>query len=299
MADIHAPSRSKPRHPPAPPKSVGPEALTQELVAELATNYVHTTGEEVIAGAKTFTDAFTIDQTPNPSGHFAMSVSTAEDTALPAAAEARNVVFEFSNQRTWLQGAGPLAQQREFAVMRPTYAAAAAPNLVITKAATFYIEGAPVQGANMTLTNKYALWVASGITQLDGALVLGSTLTLGGEVAGGGADISNVGILTVQVVRGYADSLYLRPAATGGTVGIQKADGITFAFKSDATGTAVNGANTVARQDALPALTPTVVGDFALPLAPTAAEVTARLNLAEARLNAITLYLSNFGISLP
>jgi hypothetical protein len=49
---------------------------------------------------------------------------------------------------------------------KPTYAAGAGKTL--TNTATVQIEGAPVAGTNMTLTNAYALWVQAGLSQFDG-----------------------------------------------------------------------------------------------------------------------------------
>lgn len=43
----------------------------------------------------------------------------------------------------------------------------------ITDAATLYISGAPIQGANATLTNPYALWIDDGASRFDGNVGIG------------------------------------------------------------------------------------------------------------------------------
>ncbi len=43
----------------------------------------------------------------------------------------------------------------------------------VTDTTTFYIAGAPITGADITLTNSYALWVDAGTTRLDGNVGIG------------------------------------------------------------------------------------------------------------------------------
>jgi len=74
-----------------------------------------------------------------------------------------------------------------------------------------------------------------------------NTCTLSSSLVCGSNDITGVGILTVQVIHGMATDLLLRPAPTGGEVGIQKADGVTYAIQSNATGLGFFGATPVAR----------------------------------------------------
>lgn len=49
-------------------------------------------------------------------------------------------------------------------------------SVTTTNVANVYIEAAPIQGTNQTITNSYALWVDSGTTRLDGNTLIG-TLT--------------------------------------------------------------------------------------------------------------------------
>ena len=66
-------------------------------------------------------------------------------------------------------------------IRRPTLAATNA-SVTTTRAATFYIENAPLAGTNQTLTNPYAILVDDGKVQLDGALQVEGTTTLNGSI---------------------------------------------------------------------------------------------------------------------
>ncbi len=69
------------------------------------------------------------------------------------------------------------SHQTSIYIGAPTLAASNT-NVTTTTSSTFYINGAPIAGTNMTITNKYAMYVASGATYLGGALcVNGSTDT--------------------------------------------------------------------------------------------------------------------------
>lgn len=170
--------------------------------------------------------------------HSAMYVEGAANTGVTASTEVSDVVFNLSRTVTWATGA--LTNQRALKITAPTYAFAAAST--ITNAVTVFIEGPPGAGTNATITNGYALFVGSGTTKLGGALVLGGTVSCGSN------DFDAIGIANVQVVRGAASDLSLRPAVAGGTVVITKADGTTKAIESDATGIGFYGAAPVARQ---------------------------------------------------
>ncbi|GMF43607.1 unnamed protein product [Phytophthora fragariaefolia] len=60
--------------------------------------------------------------------------------------------------------------------------------VITTRAATVYISGAPIAGTNMTITNPYALLVASGRVLLDGA-VSATSLTPGTLQVSGGMSV--------------------------------------------------------------------------------------------------------------
>ena len=56
--------------------------------------------------------------------------------------------------------------------------------LTMTNAATVYIQGPPVDSTNVTATNTAkALWVDAGLTALDGAVTMGSTITGAGVLS--------------------------------------------------------------------------------------------------------------------
>jgi len=80
-------------------------------------------------------------------------------------------------------GSGTAATWTGHAFHRPTLAAQNA-LVVTTKAATVYVENAPLAGSNETITNPYALWIAAGAVQFDGAFNLvptGAVLEYGGS----------------------------------------------------------------------------------------------------------------------
>lgn len=91
------------------------------------------------------------------------------DTAQTTTVEVSSVYFNLSATRTWATGA--ITTQREYRVAAPTYAFAGAST--ITTAVTFDISGAPIAGTNATLTNAYALRVASGASLFAGSVGVG------------------------------------------------------------------------------------------------------------------------------
>lgn len=119
-----------------------------------------------------------ITQAAGTGAPVALTVTGGAHTAITAATEDYGVNFNFSANKTWAAGAGPLATQREVIIQAPTYIGNAGGALTITKAATLAITGAPTQGANMTLSNAYALWVQAGTAQFDGGIsTTGGTFT--------------------------------------------------------------------------------------------------------------------------
>jgi len=87
-------------------------------------------------------------------------------TTLAASTEVTDVNFNLA--RTVQLATGALATQRAIRVQAPTYAFVGAST--ITNAATLAISGAPVAGANATITNPLALWVQGGTSLLAGAV---------------------------------------------------------------------------------------------------------------------------------
>ncbi len=82
-----------------------------------------------------------------------LNVVGAALTGQAAGVEKQDVVFDLSHTVTFATGA--LATQRAFTISAPTYAFAGASTL--TQASTFYISGAPITGANATITHPLAM----------------------------------------------------------------------------------------------------------------------------------------------
>jgi len=112
-----------------------------------------------------------------------LTVTGGAHTGLTAATEAIGVNFNLAASKTWAAGAGPLAAQREVVIQAPTYVGDAGGALTMTKASTFVIDNAPTAGANMTITNPYALEVTAGNVLFGGDLnvtgAVGGITTLG------------------------------------------------------------------------------------------------------------------------
>jgi hypothetical protein len=79
-------------------------------------------------------------------------------------AEAIDVLFDLSRTVNF-DGGGAAFTQRAFSVEAPNYTADAAQTIDV--AATLYVQGPPTQGANVTLTASYAIWVGDGPVRLD------------------------------------------------------------------------------------------------------------------------------------
>lgn len=76
--------------------------------------------------------------------------------------------FWYNPPRTYTWAAGAITNQRFFYMRAPTIAFGGAST--VTNAATVAISGAPIAGTNATISNAYALWVASGLSQFDGRI---------------------------------------------------------------------------------------------------------------------------------
>lgn len=88
----------------------------------------------------------------------ALSVTDAAHTSLTASTERHSVLLDLSSTKTWATGA--ISDQRSLLVVAPTLAFAAAST--VGRAATVSISGAPIAGANATLTQSVALLLESG-----------------------------------------------------------------------------------------------------------------------------------------
>lgn len=81
----------------------------------------------------------------------------------------------------------------------PVYAATNV-GVTVTDAATVYIEAAPSAGTNVTLTNKWALYIAAGNAKFAGSLTLGTAL----GAANGGTGVANNAASTITISGNYA-----------------------------------------------------------------------------------------------
>lgn len=101
-----------------------------------------------------------------------MHVATgAAHTGLTAGTEINEYYYNLNRTLTWAAGAIP--SQRFIRIDSPTIAFASAST--VTTAATFYIDKAPVQGANATLTATHPIWIDDGEIRLDSAVALGDS----------------------------------------------------------------------------------------------------------------------------
>lgn len=159
-----------------------------------------------------------------------LTITGGAHTGLTAATEAYGVNFNLSATKTWATGAGPLAAQREVVFQAPTYAGGVAA-LTMTKAATVAITNAPQVGANMAITNAYALWVQAGTAQFDGGIGVATSFFLADDVylkMGNTSDAPDVGIAwnTTQTV----DALYVGLSAAQNTMIIGEYADIAYDF---------------------------------------------------------------------
>lgn len=123
--------------------------------------------------------------------------------------------FNLSRTITWATGA--LATQREFLVRAPTYAFVGAS--IITTAATLAISGAPIQGANATISNPFALWVQTGTAAFDGGARTGTLQA---------TDV--VAFNPVASTSGTTTKFAVSPGADTGTTLTAEAIDVDFAF---------------------------------------------------------------------
>jgi hypothetical protein len=129
-----------------------------------------------------------------------LSFTAAAHTGLAADTEASDVIFNLGRTVQFTAGAGAFASQRAFRITAPTYSATAAETVI--DASTFYINDAPTAGLNMTLTNRYALFVDAGDVRLDGKLLVGGELEVDGAFNHDGTTVGFYGV--VPVVRSAA-----------------------------------------------------------------------------------------------
>ena len=111
---------------------------------------------------------FSVSQQVQTSGSpNAFVVNGAAHTTLAASTEASSVSWDLSATVQFATGA--IGTQRAVNIRGPTYAFVGAST--ITEAATFYIDAAPQEGANCTISDTYAIWVDAGSARFDGRVL--------------------------------------------------------------------------------------------------------------------------------
>ncbi|MCH7597989.1 hypothetical protein IID27_03050, partial [Patescibacteria group bacterium] len=99
---------------------------------------------------------------------------------------AEDITFISNAQQITLADTTTLATQRQNQFLAPTLVGVSGGGReFVTNAATLYIDNAPIQGADITVINPYALWVDSGISRLDGVVQFGENDSTGALYAAG------------------------------------------------------------------------------------------------------------------
>ena len=122
-----------------------------------------------------------IEQTATTDGvPVALSINGADHSGITASSEAAGLNIDYSNQMTW--ETGNFAWERIVNILPPTLNAVGAS--VINNVASLYIDGAPIQGTNMSLGTRYGLYVNDGSIGLDGNLQIQPTATGANHTSG-------------------------------------------------------------------------------------------------------------------
>jgi len=137
-------------------------------------NGVIATGEGSVLVTPYAGYGLTVTQTAAVAGSAVFSITGAANTALTAATEFFGANLNLSATKTWAAGAGPLANQREVIIQAPTYSGDAGGALTIADAYTFYVNGGPVQGSNLTITRSWAAGFLGNVAFADGTAALPS-----------------------------------------------------------------------------------------------------------------------------
>lgn len=130
-------------------------------------------------------------------------IVTGAHTALTASTEVPSVLIDMSATKQWATGA--LAAQHEFKLLAPTLAFVGASTVTLTS--TFYVSGAPIAGANATLTETHALYVASGSSRFLGRILgaKGADVTAANDMTLG-TDGNVFGITGTTTINGIASA---------------------------------------------------------------------------------------------
>jgi len=146
---------------------------------------------------------------------------------------------------------GNVANAHIHAIARPTIAAANY-TVTVSNAASFYVSGAPIAGGNITITNPYAVQIASGNVQVDTLTTSSNTTTGALRVAGGvgigenlnvGGNISVTGNLSSDVMSANLVTQSVGAGISG--YGITQADATLLVKQLNIVTTSNAGANGV------------------------------------------------------
>lgn len=88
----------------------------------------------------------------------------------------QGLLFHVGGQTlTDTSGSGTIASRMSTSIHGGTFASSSA--VTVTNGATLYIEAAPANGSNTTITNPWSVWVDAGNIRLDGSMAIGVTTT--------------------------------------------------------------------------------------------------------------------------
>lgn len=159
----------------------------------------------------------------------------AGDTTLTTTVEAPIVYWNLSATRQWATGA--LALQRDARINCGAIGFVGAST--VTKAACLSIDGPPTAGTNATITNAYALDIASGNTALEGNVAIGTSAISGALNVSGTTTITDNTSASIVIgqngatnpafsvddsTASSATGIIVKSAATGGTTTITATD---------------------------------------------------------------------------
>jgi hypothetical protein len=137
----------------------------------------------VNATAGVTTDTLTVTPKARTSGVAAyVTINDPADTGITTATESKGINI-IGATRTWVDGT--TTTQREYFVGKPTYNKTTTA-ATFTTAATLYVEGAPVAGSGVTITNGYSAWIDGTNTRI-GAVAAG---TPNSTVSGRGLEVT-------------------------------------------------------------------------------------------------------------
>lgn len=140
--------------------------LTSTGAVTVGPGAVSVTGNVTMAPAAVATGAPAIE-----------TITGAADTNQTASTDKHTVFWNLA--RTVQFATGAKAAQSEVFIDRPTYTAVG--STTCTNCSTVTIVGAPVASTNMTITERDAFWVQSGLARLDGGIIMatGQTFKVG------------------------------------------------------------------------------------------------------------------------